>query len=146
MAMWSDRHQQMISETKHLLEPYPSKFLNNAMALVEGEACEQLLSDRLFSYDLDALDLRNRITQLLVDADGAVFLSMTEPAMPPDLNFRFYIGKSIGNVVCCFREVWTITNSILESLNHDTLPLRALGLLVFRLNALHDALGRVGFD
>ena len=136
----------MTSKLKHTLQPYPRKFISNALVLVDGEACGQLLSDRLLRYDLDVLDLRDCITQLLLDADGAVFLSVNPPATPPDLNFRAYVGGNIGNVVCHFKEAWTVTNNILEGLEHDTLPLEKMGLLVFRLNALHDALCRVSFD
>lgn len=136
----------MISETRHVLEPFPQKFLNNALILMEGEDCAQLLSDRLFLYDLDVLNLRDCITKLLLDADGAVFLSVTPPSEPPGLKFRFYIGENIGSVVCHFKEVWNITNGILKSLNHDILPLSEMGALVFKLNALHDALCRVSLD
>jgi len=136
----------IMMETRGVLEPYPRKFLDNAMTLMGGEACGQLLSDRLIWYDLDVLDLRDRITQLLLDADGAVFLSVTVPPMLSDLKFRFYTSQNIGNVVSYFKEVWTITKSILQGLNQDTLPLLEMAVLVFRLNALHDALCRVNLD
>jgi hypothetical protein len=95
---------------------------------------------------MDVLGLRDHITRLLLDADGAVFLSVKVAAMPPDLKFRYYIAKNIANVVCHFKEVWTITNNILESLDQYVCPLWEMGVLVLRLNALHNAMCCVSFD
>lgn len=137
---------QLISEVLQLLEPYPSKFLENALRLVQGDVSEQLLSDRLIWYELDMADVAARLTQLLLDADGAAYLSVRSPSICTEMHFSSFIDANIAKIVNYFRVVWIISNDVLKLLRDNELPLMQMGLLVMQLNMLHAALAQVEFE
>ena len=137
---------QLISEVLQLLEPYPSKFLENALRLVQGDVSEQLLSDRLIWYELDMADVAARLTQLLLDADGAAYLSVRSPPICTEMHFSSFIDANIAKIVNYFRVVWIISNDVLKLLRDNELPLMQMGLLVMQLNMLHAALAQVEFE
>jgi hypothetical protein len=129
-----------------LLENYPPKFQEYKKMLGKRVDSNQELSDRLIWYELDVGDLSARLTSLLLDANCGECLLVGTCMGEFNIELTECIYENLGKLVRYFDNIFTLTRVIVIFLKSGKYPLKEMGLLVFKLNIMENALSRMNFE